>query len=193
MEPVSTFILAATFLAVTPITRRPEWDISKHLPEAELSVGSTTTFLLPMNAGGIFHPVTELRTDPSTPFQLLSLRELLKREVLAYSECNEGWNGPGTCAPTRNAIDSANRFVDAIPARLPLPRPMLSTTGEIGFYWDLEKGYAETSFDNDGVITFFSRTLEGEERYIEDIVINQINTNWFWETIGTMDLVVAAA
>ena len=85
-------------------------------------------------------------------------RESLKREIVAYGQYDHDWNGPNTVGPTFDQIKAANSFVEAIPARLPLPRPMLSFNGEIGLYWDVSGGYAEASFKSDGNMSFFSRT-----------------------------------
>jgi hypothetical protein len=80
------------------------------------------------------------------------------------------------------------RFVDAIPSRLPLPRPMLSSSGELALYWNFITGYAEVSFDSFGKATFFSRDEDGLERFNEAIAIDQMSEAWFWAAIGPLDL-----
>ena len=115
------------------------------------------------------------------------------REVLAYGEFADGWNGVGTKAPTLEAIDAATAFINAVPARLPLPRPMLSSNGEIGLYWGLDGGYAEATFERNGDFAFFSRATYGEENFVEGLTITALSDNWFWGAIGPFDVIADAA
>ncbi|MDD2892893.1 MAG: hypothetical protein PHF20_03090 [Halothiobacillaceae bacterium] len=192
MEPLSTLVLTAAFLATAPATRQPRWvwetvsDI-----RSELNFGVNTQFLLPTPAT-IATPETQ--DSLSVPVvQALSPKELLMREVLTYSEFADGWNGVGSKGPTQQATKAATMFIDAVPAQLPLPRPMLSSNGEIGIYWGLEGGYVEATFEPTGKFTFFSRDTNGKERFNEGLKIADLSDNWFWEAIGYLDVIAEAA
>jgi len=192
MEPLSTLVLTAAFLANAPATLQPKW-----VPEAvfatrsELNVHVSTQFFLP-TPETIAKPKTqEVLGSPFVPSS--SPKELLMREILTYGEFADGWNGEGTNGSTQQATDAATMFVSAVPAWLPLPRPMLSSNGEIGIYWGLEGGYAEATFEPTGGVTFFSRDTQGRECFSEDLKVADLSDNWFWEAIGHLDVVTVAA
>lgn len=185
MEPISTLILTAAFLAPVTATRRLTWETSTENDSKIIYVtADTITILLP---GDIVSPTTdkliEIETSP-----VLSARELLKRETESYAHLTLGWNGPGSVAPTRKAMDMAQLFIDSIPARLPLPRPMVSSNGEVALYRDLEGGYAEVSFETEGQAFFFSRNADGKEHFEEQLGVGLIDENWFWKTVGSPDV-----
>lgn len=188
MEPISTLVLAAAFLVTAPATRLNIWEAPAR--GSEKSRISRTKYILPT--------VESVQTDEYA--QVLNIdspvicpREMLKVEVNAYSSLRDGWNGLHTIAPSREVTDAALRFIDAIPARLPLPRPMLSSSGEVGLYWDFIAGYAEASFDSFGTATFFSRDEDGHERFDEAMEIDQLNEVWFWTAIGPLDSKISVA
>lgn len=192
MEPLSTFILTAALRAITPATREPEL-VKETVYDtcSEPNVGVSTQFLLPMSET-IATPTAQEVFGVSSP-QALSPKELLMREVLSYGEFVDGRNGEGTEGPTQKAMDAATVFISAVPARLPLPRPMLSSNGEIGIYWRLEGGYAEATFEPTGKFVFFSRDTHGIEYFSEDLKTADLSDNWFWRVIGHLDIVADAA
>ena len=192
MEPLSAFVLASTFF-VAPATRRPTWELtSEMLLQSESRLGDSTQFLLEIPAN-IASPATKWGATESAIGQQLSPRELLMREVLSYPDCEDDWNGEGTLGPSQHAVDAATAFINAIPARLPLPRPMLSADGEIGLYWALGGGYAEVTFNASGEIVFFSRSNNGVERYDDQLNVALLNDAWFWAELGPIDSVAQAA
>lgn len=188
MEPVSTFFLAAAMLASAPATRRPTWDMeSTAFERSNKSVGATE-FLIPSDASGeIAVPITSALIAASQVLDQRtdSPREWLKLETAEYSE---GPNGrDANAAPSIKAMNAALSFIDAIPGQLPLPRPMLSSSGELGLYWDLPLGYAEACFEPDGTVVFFSRSDDGIERFEDSLKIPELDSRWFWETLGQLD------
>lgn len=188
MEPVSTFILAVAMLASAPATRRPSWDIE---PPTFLRLNSSagrTEFLIPSGVSGEANmPATSSLVTASYlgGQRTISPREWLKLETAEYLENASGLD-PGVM-PSIEAISAALSFIDAIPARLPLPRPMLSSSGEFGLYWDLPLGYAEAGFESDGTVVFFSRSDEGNERFAESLKVPELDSHWFWENLGPLD------
>lgn len=195
MEPVTTFALAAALLAVVPATQRSAIETRS---ERATAVGrlSTPSSVLGVLPGAPTQTPTEfkIRGDISQPQQyLVSPQESLKREVAAYRDLEAGWNGSDFTLPTGEVVDAALEFLEKLPSRLPLPRPMLSYDGELGLYWDLVGGYVEVSFDSRYRLTYFSRDTQGHEEYREDIDISYVNGGWYWASIGYLDRNIALA
>lgn len=195
MEPVSAFIIAGVMLVTAPATRRQEVIPSETTFRNQKYIDSRTEFVLPAGWSGMGTPKTQslIKVSNYEGRSAVIPRELLKREIVAYAQYDDGWNGSDTIGPTSGQITATNAFIEAIPARLPLPRPMLSSNGEIGLYWDLSGGYAEASFESDGNIAFFSRTRLGKESFQDGIQLKSIDDNWFWGAVGSLDLLEAVA
>lgn len=188
MKPVSTLFLAVAVLASAPITRRPSWDLEAPRIDHVNSSASATEFLIPNDASGeVTLPATSslIAIGQFGAQRAFSPREWLKLETVEYSEGSHGL--VAGAIPSIEAMRSALSFIDAIPARLPLPRPMLSSSGELGLYWDLPLGYAEVSFEPDGTAVFFSRSDEGIECFEDSLNVQNLDARWFWNAIGQLD------
>ena len=143
----------------------------------------TSISLLP----GATAPATSKILYTPDVIQTLSVRESVKREVKVYSMLEEGWDGPDSLPPSVLSMEEALHLIDALPARLPLPRPMLSFNGELGLYWDLYGGYAEISVETNGQISFFSRDAKGIECFKDNLARTDCSQSWFWQAIGHLD------
>ncbi len=193
MEPISTLILSFAFLVPVPVTQRlisAESQKSKY--ESSKNSSSMRDTMLPLMVN-VKSTVTDRALYKSQATQLVNARELLKSETKAYSLLEAGWDGEGSQPPSKIAMNNALRSIDAIPARLPLPRPMLSPNGELGLYWDLDGGYAELSVETNGQMSFFSRKANGQEIFDADMAISNLNDIWFWKSIGELDSPLRAA
>jgi len=191
MEPISTLALTVALAAAMPASRKPQWEDVTPYRVVEPHIGDTSTFFRLTTPVSIDEPSVGIELD--FPSALLSPKELLMREILSYSQYEDNWNGDGSIGPDEEAIRAATDFIQKIPSRLTLPRPMLSFDGEIGLYWGMESGYAEVTFESNGEFSFFSRSKKGEERFQENIRLNMLSDNWFWDKIGTFDQVSKAA
>lgn len=191
MEPVSTLVLVAAFLAPATLTRRLIWEANSNISNSAKLVEKihTSISLLP----GVPAPVTRLVVHKVEQAPTLSNREQLKRETKAYSSLSSGWGDANSAIPTSHSMEITLQLIDKLPARLPLPRPMLSDNGELGLYWDLQHGYAELGIERDGLVTFFSRESNGSERIEENLSIASMNPAWFWEAIGHLDAALKVA
>ena len=181
MEPLSTLALVAAFLAPIPLTKRPDWT-----SECNLLVASLTS---PLETTSIVSKVaveTDLIVKPTTAAIYFDKRELLIAEVEAYKELRAGWDGEGSCSTTHASVDTAKAFIGSYPGGLPLPTPMLSSSGEVGFYWDLEQGYADISFEPDGAASFFSRTHSGNELFQPGLNQASFRRAWYFEVLGAL-------
>lgn len=191
MEPISTLIAAALLFSPAVSTRRLAWEGTSRNEYVASNVEKHTW--TPLLSDAVIPPTDRILYKPSV-MPTLSAREQLKRETKTYSAIKPGWDGPDSVGPSAEAMTKMLTLIDAVPARLPLPRPMLSRNGELGLYWDLDGGYAELSIEVDGHISFFSRNMMGAEYFDEGLAVEIFNQNWFWGAIGHLDapLLVAA-
>ncbi|NMQ29724.1 hypothetical protein E4Q23_19290 [Candidatus Accumulibacter phosphatis] len=98
-----------------------------------------------------------------------SKRELLQRLIGQFAATHSGWNGEGSVAPSAVAVNAARTFLESIPPGIALPTPMLTEIGEMEFYWSLPTGYADISFDAEGIGSFFVRDQDGNEFFAESL------------------------
>lgn len=182
MEPLTTMALVAAFLAPVPLTRRPDWSLGSHVIKHPIStVGLNTNDLL-------IAPQVPTEFILMSASQNLSLdrRDLLTKEINAYESLKDGWDGGGSSHASSASVSAALQFVSRLPGGLPLPGAMMSSVGEVGFYWDFEGGYADISFSSDGAASFFSRTHEGQEYFQESLVVEAFTRDWFFQVLGAM-------
>ncbi len=182
MEPISTLALVAAFLAPIPLTKRPDWSES---------LGRTEHFSIADRA-----PTNELIAPPDVATEsivlsplantVLDKRILIKREIEGYRFLENGWDGESSQSANSQSIQNACEFIDCLPSGLPLPGAMLSAAGEVGFYWDLEGGFADISFSTDGSASFFSRTVAGMEFFQDAIMLNELNPAWLFRKLGAL-------
>lgn len=85
-------------------------------------------------------------------------RSVLASEMKAYRGLEDNWDGEEGISPTRSAIDEALAFIELLPLRARLPRPMVSGDGEVGFYWKTDDCYIDVGFFGDGTISYYGRS-----------------------------------
>ncbi|NSX15961.1 hypothetical protein HTY52_17905 [Cupriavidus taiwanensis] len=97
--------------------------------------------------------------------------EAIEAELQSYMELTPGWDGEGSHGATWEAVVTASRLLQALPAGAPLPKPMLSASGEIGFYWNTEGAFVDAMIEEDNTISLFSKIRgdQTEEKYIEGL------------------------
>lgn len=85
-------------------------------------------------------------------------RALLIDELRQYEQLENGWDGADDdIAPSRAAIDEAIHFVENLPPFVDLPEPMVSSDGQVGFFWHDAKIYLDIGFRGQGECTFFGK------------------------------------
>ena len=85
-------------------------------------------------------------------------RSALASDVKAYRGLEDNWDGEEGISPARSAIDDALAFIELLPLRARLPRPMVSGDGEVGFYWKTDDCYVDVGFFGDGMISYYGRS-----------------------------------
>jgi hypothetical protein len=187
IEPI-TLVLVASVLALPVPTARPI-----------LRIKDTANF-----SAGYFAPQTNLMVvakTESTMFSLPTYSEnqvldrtvLIREEILSYAQLNDGWDGEGSKAATPDSKNAAEQFLDLVPSGLELPRTMISSAGELGFYWDLPQGFADISFALDGSASFFSRSSDGSESYTEFDPGHVFPREWFFDSLKKLSPRIALA
>ena len=185
MEPLTTLMLVCAILAPIPLTNRPEWatPVNSKIKSALIDPDVHTTFYEPTTE---FSSATDSILMRAPPNIFVDRRDLLASEVKAYNFLTVGWDGSESVPPSMSSMDSALTFIKKLPGGLPLPRPMISSIGEVGFYWDMDGGFADISFTNDGKASFFSRSTIGIEEFNEDMLIQAFTRDWFFSALGEL-------
>jgi hypothetical protein len=85
-------------------------------------------------------------------------RALLIDELRQYELLENGWDGAeDDIGPSRVAIDEAINFVENLPPFVDLPEPMVSSDGQVGFFWHDANIYLDIGFRGRGECTFFGK------------------------------------
>lgn len=77
-------------------------------------------------------------------------------ELVQYLTLEADWDGYGGAVPDHTAIHHAMTLLSAAwDRKLPTPRTMISSSGEVGLYWRLPDAYAELGMAGDGTFYWF--------------------------------------
>lgn len=103
----------------------------------------------------------------------------LLSEIEYYASLPDNWNGEGHPAVHSASLSAAESFIQmSLPSGLPLPRPMLGSSGLIEFYWDMPGGYVDVSFDEQGLGSLFVKARNGQEEFYADLYVSDITKQW---------------
>lgn len=103
----------------------------------------------------------------------ISRLEWLRAELLSYQDLPVGWDGEGSIPAKPEHIAAASSLLEAIPAGIPLPKPMLSPDGELGLYWKSDRWFADAVIEDANHFSLFVRSLEegNHEVFVDSINI----------------------
>jgi len=90
--------------------------------------------------------------DEARPLAL----QKIQSKISSFSKFDQGWDGFDGVPANRQGVDDASAFLMQLPHSAAIPTPMLSSSGEIGLYWERGSKYAEVGFAGDGLYYFFS-------------------------------------
>ena len=93
----------------------------------------------------------------------------LREKIRQFAALPDGWDGQGSVKPSAAAVHAASAFLDGLPSGIAIPTPMVTRRGEMEFYWQLRAGYADVSFDADGIGSFFARNPAGDELFLDNL------------------------
>jgi len=165
LDPIST-ILVIPAMAFRLATARPEYErYAENCERTPLISRNDTEHALVKREPA----ATEIGLRLGAAPQQHDKRELLQQLIAQFADLPDGWNGEGSVAPSANAVTAARAFLESIPPGIALPTPMLTEGGDMEFYWSLPTGYADISFDANGVGSLFARSQAGEELFVENL------------------------
>ncbi|MEF8754944.1 MAG: hypothetical protein V5B60_13580 [Accumulibacter sp.] len=165
LDPIST-VLVLPAMAFRLATARPEYERYAENYERTPSINRSDTEHVRVERAPT---ATEIRLLLPTPPPAQGKQEILHRLIAQFADLPDGWNGEGSVAPSASAVAAARTFLESIPRGIPLPTPMLTEGGDMEFYWSLPTGYADISFDANGVGSLFARSTAGEEFFFENL------------------------
>lgn len=101
--------------------------------------------------------------------------ELLRAQLESYRLLDTALLGDDGSPAVDSHIDAACSILSLLPAGIPLPRPMLSTDGEVGLYWKSNDYLADAVIEDDSHFSLFIRSLKDGNRevFIPSIAIDQ--------------------
>lgn len=178
---VKTVIVLAGIAQPVPITQLTALDtpsIFQEYPIVQLSTLNVFT-VAPV-------PSSELAVAdlPVLPTKI----EMLRSEIRAYALLADGWDGDGSAAPAAENIADAIELTMHLPAGIPTPKPMISSSGEIGLYWNLEHAYADIAIEAGGHFSLFTRQKRGEqlEEFAEEVSVRNLSTAWISRQLAVL-------
>lgn len=176
-DPISTVLAVA--LAVPTVLNKIPLEKRKLRDDAYVSEGLDTNRLVLKVAPEPTNLILQAKSG-----YVLDRLSLARAEVQEYGNFPNGWDGPRSVAPTELCNQSALEILDRFPAGLPVPVPMMSSNGEIGFYWSASDAYADVNIDPDGLASFFSKDADGKELFVEGLSPDKFDRNWFFANVG---------
>jgi hypothetical protein len=148
-------------------------DIRRHTKQtfvADLNHESSTSSVL-------YEPATRVESDA---------RGKLLERLGRWKTLPDGWDGELSEAPIHGALNLAAMFIDTLPRDVSLPKAMLSSSGEIGLYWDTTEIYIDLEFGSDTHFSaYFRDRLTGKERFVENLSMRSDDLDQFYKDIGS--------
>lgn len=181
IETLSGTFLVSTLLFTSPQTQSPRWiimpsiseDFRRHTKQmfvSDLNHESSTSSVL-------YEPATRVESDA---------RGKLLERLGSWKSLPDGWDGELSIAPINGALNLAALFIDALPRDVSLPKAMLSSSGEIGLYWDTTETYIDLEFGSDTHFSaYFRDRVTGKERFVENLSMRSDDLEQFYKDIGS--------
>ena len=94
-----------------------------------------------------------------------------------YTTLQENWDGYGCDKPNLKIIENAREFISELMKNIDvIPKPMISSYGNIGFYFHLDNRYIEIEIEEDGYSYFVDTDISGLFGK-DDLEINKIDAD----------------
>ena len=82
-------------------------------------------------------------------------KEKLIDEISSYNSLCDNWDGENALKPDRNLIKEVVSLISLFDAKIPLPEPMLLSSGHIGLFWNEDNLYVDIEFLDNSRIAYF--------------------------------------
>lgn len=102
--------------------------------------------------------------DYAPAFAAMDKADWLKAEIESYGLLPAGWDGEGSVGASAEAIEGAKRLIEMLPAGVEIPKPMITSSGELGLYWKSAAYYADLVIEGKDVFSLFVRSRERADR-----------------------------
>lgn len=163
-------LAVGTLLAPAAATKTRNWldDISEVvLEEQPVSTSSVMPVFLNVKPQTLAQPFS---VGASHGDQMNDVAD----ELDSYALLENDWDGEGSIAPDLEILLRAKQLLEFVPGGLPFPKPMLSSSGEVGLYWRKGDVFADVVFDDDGSFSLFIKdsARAGSKAFIEGVVVN---------------------
>jgi len=109
----------------------------------------------------------------------LGYRRLVS-EITEYRKTAAAAEGPDAWDATRT-IERVLEFLDAIPADVPIPKPML-LSGQLALYWDFGDTYAEIDFDETEYVDAYGKRPDMDDVSLDRLQITDNAGRVFFPT-----------
>jgi hypothetical protein len=94
------------------------------------------------------------------PNMAISRLDWIDAQLESYSTLEGGWDGPDSHPPQPAHIAAARSILRSLPAGTPIPKPMLSSSGELGLYWEEPDWVADIAIEGDREFSLFYRSRD---------------------------------
>ncbi len=92
----------------------------------------------------------------------ISTFDKLINTLESYKSLEEDWDGYGGVTPSIEVVDTAINLIFKIKRDdLPTPKPMISSSGNVGLYWNGKDSYVEVGIDGDN--SYYTYISEGDK------------------------------
>ncbi len=184
MNPIPTAVLIAGFM-LPPPTMVSQWN-ADIVPIRRLPIerSSAQTNLLVSPAVDVAQ--SQQMTAGSDVLPMFDKADFVQMGLTLFGSLLDGWDGSDSQAPAQENLDAAKAFLAKIPAGMPIPKAMLSASGEVGLYWDTPTMFADISFEGNGKLSLFTRQKFGQhlENFVDDVSLADVTQEWLSRNLG---------
>lgn len=187
LDPITPALLIS-YLACSPIpTRKPDYfgAVTKEFILGDRITDLETRYTITDN----YSPATDYVISPQFGGNFYyDHLESIRNEIDSYGFLQDGWDGEDSFKPSIDVIERAKSLLGNLPSGLPNPTPMLSKSGDLGFYWNNESFYADLHFESEQSISLYIRNkIDGlNEFFFDDLPENLFNSNWIKENASIL-------
>ncbi|MDR8090331.1 hypothetical protein KPB05_23005 [Burkholderia gladioli] len=128
---------------------------------------------------------TEIKPAFEEAGMLADRLTLAREELVSYERLDDNWDGNGALPANNDHLRDAHCFLSRLPGGIAIPKPMIGSSGDIGFYWDLPDFYADIAFEGGSAFSIFTKNkVSGVEGFESVGDIGALDRNWFFRVLG---------
>ena len=181
-------ILEATLAMIMTVGSRP---VTQEQGWVRRSVPATTALRRELTdahilAPGLFATETDISFIQGANIAISRL-DWVDAQIESYGSLEEGWDGPDSQPPQQAHIEAARSILRSLPAGTPIPKPMLSSSGDLGLYWEDPEWMADIAIDGDHEFSLFFRSRDRRVEVLKSgIVLNSSSGALIKDTLAAV-------